>query len=86
MSHIHSQDHFEEGQTVVVNSSHQINVMLMDDSAYQSFKRGRRFNYWGGFYTHFPAKITVPHTGYWNIVLSLPPGHRANIEYSINVL
>ncbi|WP_337249240.1 DUF1883 domain-containing protein [Escherichia coli] len=75
-----------DGDLVRVQCSHQINVLLMDDSNYQAFKRGGRFIYYGGFYERFPANITVPHSGYWNVVLALPPGHRANIRYSINVI
>lgn len=86
MSHIHSREHMNDGDLVRVQCSHQINVLLMDDSNYQAFKRGWRFTYYGGFYERFPANITVPHSGYWNVVLALPPGHRANIRYSINVI
>ncbi|MGR7890444.1 DUF1883 domain-containing protein [Klebsiella aerogenes] len=86
MSHIHSREYIEQGRVVHVECSHQINVMVMDDNAYSSFKRGSRHNYYGGFYTRFPVNIAVPHTGYWNIVLALPPGYRANIQYSIGVL
>ncbi|HIG9583250.1 TPA: DUF1883 domain-containing protein [Escherichia coli] len=75
-----------DGDIVRVQCSHQINVLLMDDSNYQAFRRGGRFTYYGGFYERFPANITVPHSGYWNVVLALPPGHRANIRYSINVI
>ncbi|HDD9398996.1 TPA: DUF1883 domain-containing protein [Escherichia coli] len=86
MSHIHSREHMNDGDIVTVQCSHQINVLLMDDSNYHAFKRGGHFTYYGGFYERFPANITVPHSGYWNVVLALPPGHRANIRYSINVI
>ncbi|MEE7109644.1 DUF1883 domain-containing protein [Escherichia coli O134:H31] len=49
-----------DGDLVSVQCSHQINVLLMDDSNYQAFKRGGRFTYYGGFYERFPANITVP--------------------------
>ncbi|OSL95220.1 hypothetical protein EBAG_00501 [Escherichia coli T426] len=86
MSHIHSREYMNDGDIVTVQCSHQINVLLMDDSNYRAFKRGGRFTYYGGFYERFPANITSPHSGYWNVVLALPPGHRANIRYSINVI
>ncbi|WP_307803529.1 DUF1883 domain-containing protein [Rahnella sp. ChDrAdgB13] len=66
--------------------SHQINVLVMDDTNYSKYKRGQSATVYGGFYTHFPANIAPPHSGNWNIVLALPPGHRANINYSINII
>lgn len=85
MSHIHSLEHIEGGSTVSVQCSHQINVLVMDDINYSNYKNGRRCQYYGGFYKRLPAQIVVPHTGYWNVVLALPAGHRANIQYSINI-
>ncbi|EFE96628.1 DUF1883 domain-containing protein [Serratia odorifera] len=86
MSHIHSREHMDAGSVVSVQCSHQINVLLMDDSNYSAYKSGRNARYYGGFYKQFPARISVPHSGNWNVVLALPPGHRANIQYSINVI
>ncbi|EAA9301845.1 DUF1883 domain-containing protein [Salmonella enterica] len=71
---------------VSVQCSHQINVMVMDDTNYNKYQYGQDCQVYGGFYTHFPANIAIPHSGYWNIVLALPPGHRANIRYSINIV
>ncbi|HID7796967.1 TPA: DUF1883 domain-containing protein, partial [Proteus mirabilis] len=53
---------------------------------FNNYKNGRQAKYYGGFYKRFPANIAVPHSGYWNVVLALPAGHRANIRYSINIL
>ncbi|WP_072159921.1 DUF1883 domain-containing protein [Pluralibacter gergoviae] len=86
MSYIHSREYVENGSIVSVQCSHQINVLVMDDQNYNKYRNGSRFTYHGGFYTHFPANIAVPHSGYWNVVLALAPGHRANIQYSINII
>ncbi|MBN3137433.1 DUF1883 domain-containing protein [Pectobacterium punjabense] len=86
MSHIHSREHADEGDVFSVQCSHQINVLLMDDINYRRYKSGQSAKYYGGFYTHFPANISVPNSGFWNVVLALPPGHRANIRYSINII
>ncbi|CFR16177.1 DUF1883 domain-containing protein [Yersinia enterocolitica] len=86
MTHIHSREYMEDGNVVTVECSHQINVLLMDDSNYNSYRRNGRATYYGGWYTHFPANISVPHSGHWNVVLALPAGHRANIKYSINII
>lgn len=86
MSFIHSRKHLTEGNVVSVQCSHQINVLLMDDHQFSNYKNGRDANIYGGFYQRFPANIVVPHSGYWNVVLALPAGHRASIKYSINVI
>jgi hypothetical protein len=86
MSYLHSREWVNSGKIVSVQCSHQINVLVMDDNNYSKYKRGENATVYGGFYTHFPANIAVPHTAHWNIVLALPPGHRANISHSINIL
>jgi hypothetical protein len=63
----------EGGSIVSVQCSHQINVLVMDDAAYNRYKRGESCKVYGGFYKQFPANIAVPHSGtgmsFW---LSLP--------------
>lgn len=86
MSHLHKRAHVDAGGVVSVRCSHQINVLVMNDSNYLAYKAGRTFNYHGGFFTHFPANVAVPGGGYWNIVLALPAGQRATIQHSINIL
>ncbi|HDR0999173.1 protein of unknown function [Pasteurella multocida] len=82
---IHAKEHLNSGDIVSVNCSHQCNVMLMTDLNFQHYRRGERFQYYGGFFTHFPARISTPSTGYWNIIIDLGGG-RANIQYSINII
>ncbi|MDE9484372.1 DUF1883 domain-containing protein, partial [Xenorhabdus bovienii] len=86
MSYIHSRKYLQSGDIVSVQCSHQINVLIMDDNHYSNYRNGRRYTYYGGFYKQFPANIAAPHSGYWNVVLALPPGHRANIRHSISVI
>jgi hypothetical protein len=64
------------GAVVVVNCTHQCNVWVMDDSAYASFTRGAKVRAYGGGYRRLPARIRVPHSGMWNVVLEAPPGAR----------
>ena len=80
---IHAREHLDEDDVVVVDCSHQSNVMIMSDDNFRNYRSGRRFNYHGGHYTHFPARIVVPSSGYWNTVIDLGGG-RANIRYNIS--
>ena len=58
--------------------------MLTDDTEFQRYRSGDRFQYYGGQYRMFPVRIAAPKTGYWNITIDLGGG-TANIRYSINV-
>jgi Domain of unknown function (DUF1883) len=81
----HAREFLNAGDVVVVSCSHQCNVMLMDDTNFRSYRSGSRFSYYGGHYAYFPAQITVPQTGGWNIVLDLGGG-AAHVRYSFNVI
>ncbi|MGE1503119.1 DUF1883 domain-containing protein [Klebsiella pneumoniae] len=63
----------EGGSIVSVQCSHQINVLVMDDAAYNRYKRGESCKVYGGFYKQFPPTLQcrTPVTGmsFW---LSLP--------------
>lgn len=86
MSFIHSEEHLSAGDVVVVDCDHQINVPVLDDTNYSRYRRGDKFEYYGGFYTHFPVRISVPRSCRWHIVLALPPGRRANIRYNVGFI
>ncbi|AGO40213.1 MULTISPECIES: DUF1883 domain-containing protein [Pseudomonas] len=84
MQFLHSRKYLNEGDVVEVNCSHQCNVRLTTDTQFSNFKNGRRHTYYGGFYERLPARITVPHTGYWNITIDLGGGS-ARITHSITI-
>lgn len=79
---IHSRDYLQSGDIFVVNCTHQSNVLVMDDHNFRTYQRGGRAQYYGGFYRHFPARIAVPHSGNWNVLLEAP----RNARYAINLL
>jgi hypothetical protein len=56
----------------------------MEDSDFQSFQNGGSHNYHGGFFQQLPARVRVPHTGYWNVTVDLgnsPSTFRYGISY-----
>ncbi|MGH6942448.1 DUF1883 domain-containing protein [Hypericibacter sp.] len=85
MSFLHDREYLSSGDVVQVESSHQCNVLVLDDTNFARYRRGERFEYFGGFYQRFPANISVPRTGYWNVTLDLGGGS-ATIRHGIRYL
>jgi hypothetical protein len=82
MDFIHAREHLQQGDLVVVNSSHQCNISLTTDNEFNNYKSGRQFRHCGGHYKMFPVKIAVPHADNWNVTVDLGGGS-ANIRCSI---
>lgn len=85
MDFIHSKDYFNKDDIVVIQCSHECNIMLLDNTNYDKYRSHQKFDYYGGRYTRFPAKIKVPKSDNWNVVIDLG-GASANIKYSIEVV
>jgi hypothetical protein len=83
--HLHNRLFLKEGDVVEVDCDTQANVTLMDDSDYANFQAGQSHHYYGGFFTHFPARLSPPHSGYWNVVLDLGGGP-ATVRHATRVL
>lgn len=86
MSYLHDREYLKSGDVVIVQSSHQVNVLVMDDMNYSKYRRGQAFRYCGGFYSRFPAHVTVPENDEWNVVVALPPGRSATFRAGISYL
>ena len=84
MSFLHSREHLNRRDTVIVNCSHQANIMVMSDSNFSNYQSGDQFQYHGGHYKRLPAQIPVPTSGNWNIVIDLGGGS-ARISHSIQI-
>ncbi|MGH8381709.1 DUF1883 domain-containing protein [Pseudomonas sp.] len=69
MKFVHQREHLNEDDIVVIECSQRCNIRLMNDANFRSFKNGGRHTYHGGAFVDFPAKITVPSTGFWNITI-----------------
>ncbi len=85
MDFIHSREFLNEGDTVVLDCDTQCNFMLTDDANFAHYKRGGAFRYRGGHFKYFPASVTVPTSGYWNITVDLGGGV-ASIRYGLRVI
>ena len=69
MKFVHQREHLNEDDIVVIECSQQCNIRLMSDANFRSYKNGGRHVYHGGAFDQFPARISVPSTGFWNITL-----------------
>jgi len=61
------------------------NVRLLDSSNFQSFKSGRRHNFYGGYVTKSPYRVSVPRSGRWYVTIDLG-GYGGRISSSVRVL
>jgi hypothetical protein len=82
---IAAREFLAKGDVVVVQCSHQCNVLVMDDQNFQAFRQRKKCTYFGGFFKAFPAKIVVPANGHWNTVIDLG-GREAEISHAINYI
>ena len=85
MKFLHSKEYLNAGDIVVVDCTHQCNVILLDDQNFNNYRNGKRFSHYGGHYKMFPARIPAPSTGNWNIVIDLGGG-TATIKHSISII
>jgi hypothetical protein len=83
--HLHADFILDNNQVVEVMSDTQANVMLLGDMDYQHYRAGHQYRYYGGFFTHFPARLSPPHHGHWHVVLDLGGGS-ATVRHSIRVV
>jgi hypothetical protein len=59
------------------------NVMLLDDSNFREYERGRQFSYYGGYFNASHALVQAPRSGRWHLVVDLggaPGSISANYE------
>ncbi len=73
------------GQVVEVTLGSAANVELLDGSNFSSFQAGRRRTYYGGHFNRSPARIIVPRSGTWYVVVHIG-GYAGRWSSSVRVL
>jgi hypothetical protein len=69
---------------VRVELDHAANVILLDDIDFSAFRRGSRYNYFGGYYKQTPVALVPPHEGSWHVVVHLGGyGGRVNASMAL---
>ncbi|TOH45105.1 molecular chaperone Tir [Vibrio parahaemolyticus] len=61
------------------------NVRLMNNSNFQSYKNGRRHQYYGGLVKQSPFRLTVPSSGQWHVTVDMA-GLRGQVRSAVRVL
>lgn len=61
----------QRGATFEVTLSSGANVRLMDDSNFNSYRRGGRHTYHGGLVNRSPYRLTVPRAGNWHVTVDV---------------
>lgn len=78
--------HRQRGDVVEVNlSGNAANVRLLDSSNYQDYRFGRKHRYYGGLVKRSPARIPIPHSGTWYVVVDMQ-GLRGTARSSVRVM
>ncbi len=63
------------GASVIAQlSGTEANVQLVDSTNLQRYRSGQRYQYHGGHFTSSPARVRVPSTGHWHLVIDLGGG------------
>lgn len=79
--------HLARGQAVAVRlRGNAANVLLLTSSAFNAFQRGHRFEYVGGLAKRSPVTLRAKQAGRHVVVVYPPPGTRARVQASAQVL
>lgn len=81
----HDLNHRSAGEIVEVELSNAANVRLLDSSNFQSYRSGRRHDFYGGYAKRSPVRLQIPRSGRWYVVVDLG-GHSGRVGSSVRVL
>ena len=85
MNYLHYNFHLQSGEIVEVTLDKQANVLLLDDSNYSKYRRGKQHRYYGGLAIESPTRISPPHTGHWHLVVDLG-GYTGTVKASVRTI
>jgi hypothetical protein len=69
MDHLHYPFSAFRGDILEVRLDRPANVILLDDLNYTRYRIRREFHYLGGFVQGSPARLLIPLSGYWHLVI-----------------
>ena len=84
MKFLHADFRLSGEDIVVVTLDRQANVLLLDESNYAAYRGSRRYQYYGGWATQSPARVSPPRSGKWHVVVNLG-GYEGTLRANIQV-
>ncbi|HUF99820.1 MAG TPA: DUF1883 domain-containing protein, partial [Ilumatobacter sp.] len=72
------------GDVVEVSLSSGANVRLLSSTNFQNYRAGRRYQFSGGLAKQSPARIQIPSTGHWYVVVDMQ-GLKGSTRASVRV-
>jgi hypothetical protein len=85
MNYLHFEFTGGPPNSVEVTLDKQANIRLLDDSNFQSYKRGQQHTYYGGAARVSPVRIAIPRFGHWNVIIDLG-GYSGTVNASIRII
>ncbi len=85
MNYLHTQFWGGCEATALVTLEGQANVLLLDDPNYSAYRAGRSYQYYGGWATRSPVKLSPPHHGHWHVVIDLG-GYTGHVRAGVRVI
>jgi hypothetical protein len=67
----HDLGHQSAGAIVEIAIDTRANVMLVDSTNHQRYRRRERFTYHGGNYDRSPIRLEIPHAAHWHVAIDL---------------
>ena len=55
----------------VALSGNAANVRLLDSSNFRNYRSRRKHRYYGGLVQRSPARIAIPHSSHWHIIVNM---------------
>ncbi len=79
-------DRLQSGDVIEVTlQGSAANVRLMNNTNFQSYRSGRKHQYYGGLVKRSPYRLTVPSSGQWHVTIDMA-GLRGQVRSSARVL
>ena len=74
MTHLNYELDATLGDTAEVRFDRAANIMLLDATNHAAYVSGRKYRYYGGYATTSPARLAIPASGHWHVVIDLGGG------------
>lgn len=85
MNYLHTEFWGGSEAVALVTLEGQANVLLLDDTNYSAYRGGRSYQYYGGWATRSPVRLSPPHHGRWHVVVDIG-GYAGTVRAGVRVI